>query len=157
MCTQVWFWRKLIKSFGVDFIQGTSCKSKQATITEEMVVEVFNPKGFNKESIGTKSSWTTMVAKKNTPVLALLVPAPGPWPLLSIVSHLSGNRQNCVTSWRKLQKIKALGAKTMRRAVVQQRGRRTYLPQHFHSREDEVETWGSTVWCLGKLGFSGKG
>ena len=47
------------------------------------------------------------------------------------------------------QKVVASEAKTMRRAVVrqQQRGPGTKLPQYFHWREDELETWGfSTFW-----------
>ena len=92
--------------------------------------------------------WNPTVATKASPVLALLVSAPGPWPLLSIVSHLSGKRQNWVTSRRKQHQLKAPEAKTMRRAAVQQRGRRAYLPQHFQNREDEVGTWGNSTHAL---------
>ena len=88
-------------------------------------------------------------AVKISPVLALLIPAPGSRPLLSVIPHSSEKPQNQVPQCIEPTKIVASEAKTMRRAVVQQQQRApgTKLPQYFHWREDELETWEfSTFW-----------
>ena len=61
---------------------------------------------------------------------------------------LKSHKTKC-HSEKNQQKVVASEAKTMRRAVVrqQQRGPGTKLPQYFHWREDELETWElSTFW-----------